>query len=85
VTIAIWIIVGVLSGLLFRALMPVPKDKGNALAAGVGVVSAVLAGTLSAIVTNTGVVALNSLSIGSATIGAMYVLFGYRCLAMRNN
>jgi uncharacterized membrane protein YeaQ/YmgE (transglycosylase-associated protein family) len=83
VTIVIWIIVGALSGLLSRVVMPVPSDRGNATAIGVGVLAAVVGGTFGAILSNGGVIVLNSLSIGAAAIGALYTLFGYRCLAMR--
>lgn len=84
-TIVIWIIVGGFSGLLFRILMPVAKDHGNAVAAGVGAISAVVAGIATAVVTNTGVIYLNPLSIGWAVNGAFYALFAYRCLTLRSS
>jgi hypothetical protein len=65
--------------------MPVARDHENAVAAGVGSVGAVVAGTAAAIVTNTGVLNLNPISIGWATNGALYTLFGYRCLVMRRS
>jgi uncharacterized membrane protein YeaQ/YmgE (transglycosylase-associated protein family) len=83
VTIVLWIIVGALFGLLSTVVMPIPKDRGNMFASGVGIIGAVAGGTVAAIITKGGVIALNPLLITWATAGALYTLFGYRCLASR--
>lgn len=82
-TFAIWIIVGALAGLLSRIVMPVSNDRGNAPAIAVGVGGAIIAGAAAAIFMSSGVIAFNPLLIACGTIGALYTLFGYRCLAVR--
>jgi hypothetical protein len=63
--------------------MPLPRDGGNALAVGVGVAAAVIAGTLAVILSSREIIDANSSSIGWAAIGALYTLFAFRCLATR--
>jgi uncharacterized membrane protein YeaQ/YmgE (transglycosylase-associated protein family) len=83
VTFAIWIIIGALSGLLSRIVMPVANDRGNAAAIAVGTVGAIIAGAAAAIFMSSGIIALDPLLIAYGIIGALYSLFGYRCLAVR--
>jgi uncharacterized membrane protein YeaQ/YmgE (transglycosylase-associated protein family) len=82
-TVVIWIIIGALAGLLSRVVMQVPNDRGNAVAVAVGIVGAFVAGAIAAVYMGSAVIAINPLLIACGTNGALYTLFGYRCLAMR--
>jgi hypothetical protein len=83
VTIVLWIIVGALLGLLSRIAMPIENDGGDARYTGVGVAVAVISGAIAAIGSDRSILLVNPLSIAWAANGALYILFGYRCLAMR--
>jgi uncharacterized membrane protein YeaQ/YmgE (transglycosylase-associated protein family) len=85
VTIAAWIIVGLIVGVLARVVMPVPRDGGNLTAAIVGVCSACVGGGLAAMFFDGGLIQFNPYSVGWAAAAAMYSVFAYRCLAVRGN
>jgi hypothetical protein len=63
--------------------MPVPRDRGNADSVLVGLCSACLGGGVAAVFLGGGLIEVNLVSVAWAGIAALYMLFAYRCLAMR--
>jgi len=82
-TIALWVLIGVIAGLLSRVAMPLAADHGNRVAATVGVCSAIAGGTLAITWTHAQLGEIDPVSVGVALVSALYILFAYRCLALR--
>jgi uncharacterized membrane protein YeaQ/YmgE (transglycosylase-associated protein family) len=82
-TVLAWLLIGMMLGLLARAAMPVPRDSGKLPPIIVAMCSAIVGGGLSAIFLGGELMGFNRHSVTWATIVSMYVLFGFRCLAMR--
>jgi uncharacterized membrane protein YeaQ/YmgE (transglycosylase-associated protein family) len=80
--ILLWIVVGVATGSLARALMPGPPAGGMRVAILVGVLGAFLGGSAGTVLTNEST-HFNFVALGWAVNGSLYSLFAYRCIAMR--
>ncbi len=78
----LWIAVGAAIGSIARSAMPGPPAGGMRVALVVGIASACVGGLVGSIV-ETRHSNLGGLSVVTAGIGAMYVLFAYRCWALR--
>jgi uncharacterized membrane protein YeaQ/YmgE (transglycosylase-associated protein family) len=85
VTVILWILIGIFLGLLFRVLMPVPRDGGKLPPMIAGVCSACVGGGLAVILSGGGVIRFNPYSVASAVTASMYALFAFRCFAMRGS
>jgi uncharacterized membrane protein YeaQ/YmgE (transglycosylase-associated protein family) len=83
VTIAVWIVIGAVVGLLSRIVMPVLGDRGNLMAVIVGVCSACIGGAAATTFLGGDLIFLNAMSITWSLVAALYTLFAYRCLALR--
>ena len=81
--IVLWVIIGAITGLLSRIAMPVAADRGNMVAAAVGISSAIAGGLAGTAWARASLLEINSVAFGAALVSALYVLFAYRCLALR--
>jgi uncharacterized membrane protein YeaQ/YmgE (transglycosylase-associated protein family) len=77
-----WIVVGVVTGSLARAVMPGPPAGGMHVAILIGVIGASLGGSAGFLLTDKST-HFNFQALGWALNGSLYLLFAYRCLAMR--
>lgn len=84
-TIAAWIVTGIIAGLLSRLVMPIPRDGGNFPPVLVGVIAACLGGAVAAIYVGGGVIYFNAFSIAWALNAALYALFALRCYLTRGS
>lgn len=70
-----WIVVGILAGLLAKAIMPGDQDLGIFLTMALGIVGAMLGGWVMSLITGTGVTGFDLRTILVATVGALLVLW----------
>jgi uncharacterized membrane protein YeaQ/YmgE (transglycosylase-associated protein family) len=77
-----WIFVGALAGSIARAVMPGPPAGGMHVAILIGVIGAVLAGSAGYLLLDAST-SFTFLALGWALNGSLYLLFAYRCIAMR--
>jgi uncharacterized membrane protein YeaQ/YmgE (transglycosylase-associated protein family) len=83
VDIASWIIVGLVTGSMARLAMPGPAAGGMPVAILIGLAGAFIGGLLGATISPDAADSLNLYASFMAGIGAMILLFIYRCVAMR--
>jgi uncharacterized membrane protein YeaQ/YmgE (transglycosylase-associated protein family) len=83
VTVAAWILLGTMLGLVARAAMPVPHDGGKLPPVIAGVCTACLGGGLAVVFSIGGLLHFNPYSVAWAAIASMYALFAFRCFTMR--
>ena|SRR5688572_17566548 len=83
--IASWIIVGLATGSMARVAMPGPAAGGMPVAILIGLVGAVIGGLLGTIISPDTSAPFHLYAVATAAIGALAVLFMYRCIAMRFN
>lgn len=69
-----WIIVGILAGLLAKAIMPGDQDLGVFMTMALGIVGAILGGWVMSLITGTGITGFDLRTILVATVGALIVL-----------
>lgn len=79
-----WIIVGLITGSMARITMPGPAAGGMYVAILIGLVGAFIGGLLGTTFSVDTVVPFNLYALLMATNGATYLLFFYRCVAMRS-
>lgn len=72
-----WIIVGIIAGLLAKAIMPGDQDAGIFMTMALGIVGAILGGWITSLITGTGVTGFDLRTILVATAGALLVLWVY--------
>ena len=82
-TIAFWLVLGLILGLLAPIGMPTPVNHGRIAAAIVGLTGALIGGAIGAFFTNTSLMVFSGISGGTAAIAGLCVLFTYQCLEMR--
>ena len=78
-----WIVVGVVTGSMARAVMPGPAAGGMYVAILIGILGAFIGGSVATIFPADQSVQFNFYSLGLAVIGSLYLLFAYRCIAIR--
>ena len=78
-----WIVVGVITGSMARAVMPGPTAGGIYVANLVGILGAFIGGSVGTIFPVAQTVQFNFYALGLAVIGSLYLLFAYRCIAIR--
>jgi uncharacterized membrane protein YeaQ/YmgE (transglycosylase-associated protein family) len=83
VEIASWIIVGLVTGSMARLAMPGPAAGGMPVAILIGLVGAIIGGFLGKTIAADAAASFNLYASFMAAIGAMDLLFIYRCVAMR--
>jgi uncharacterized membrane protein YeaQ/YmgE (transglycosylase-associated protein family) len=81
--IAFWIIVGLVAGSIARLAMPGPAAGGMRVAMLIGLVGAIFGGLLGTTISPNIAAPVNLYAAFLAAIGAMTLLFLYRCFAMR--
>ncbi len=81
--IASWIIIGMAVGSMARIAMPGPAAGGMPVAISIGLVGAVIGGLLGTTISPDAAASINLYASFIAAIGAMILLFLYRCAAMR--
>ena len=75
-----WVVVGLIAGLLARLVVPGDGPRGLIVTTVVGMVGAVVGGTLIGLLGGVGATGLNMWSVLVATLGAIVLLFVYRLL-----
>jgi uncharacterized membrane protein YeaQ/YmgE (transglycosylase-associated protein family) len=83
VDISSWIIVGLVAGSIARLAMPGPAAGGMPVAILIGLVGAFIGGVVGTTISPDTVTPVNRFSVLIAVDGAMFLLFIYRCVAMR--
>ena len=78
--ILIWIVLGLVAGLLAKFIMPGDDPGGLIVTAIIGMVGAVVGGFISSALGFGAVTGFNFPSIVIAVLGAILLLFGYRML-----
>jgi uncharacterized membrane protein YeaQ/YmgE (transglycosylase-associated protein family) len=81
--IASWIIVGLAAASMARLAMPGPAAGGMPVAISIGLVGAFIGGLLGTTISPDAAASFNLYASIMAAIGAMILLFIYRCVAMR--
>ena len=81
--IASWIIVGLVTGSIARLAMPGPAAGGMPVAISTGLVGAFIGGLVGTTISPDELAAFDLYAVATATVGAMILLFLYRCVAMR--
>jgi uncharacterized membrane protein YeaQ/YmgE (transglycosylase-associated protein family) len=76
-------IIGIALGFISRFVMPVPMEDGDQANAIVGLLAGLASGSLATIWSHGRIWKIDSTAIAIAVIGVLYLLFAYRCLAMR--
>ncbi|MHB1324216.1 MAG: GlsB/YeaQ/YmgE family stress response membrane protein [Coriobacteriia bacterium] len=69
-----WIVVGILAGVLAKAIMPGDQDLGILMTMALGIVGAILGGWVMSMITGTGITGFDLRTILVATVGALVVL-----------
>jgi uncharacterized membrane protein YeaQ/YmgE (transglycosylase-associated protein family) len=83
--ILMWVLMGIVTGCLARAVMPGPPAGGMRVAILIGVIGAFVGGSLGVSFPMNQTLGFNYYSCGLALIGSLYPLFAYRCIAMRSS
>jgi uncharacterized membrane protein YeaQ/YmgE (transglycosylase-associated protein family) len=78
-----WIIVGLITGSMARAIMPGPAAGELRIAILIGIIGAFVGGSVGTIFPIDQSTQFNFYALLMATNGALYLLFAYRCLALR--
>ncbi len=81
--IASWIVMGLVTGSMARVAMPGPDAGGMPVAILIGLVGAFIGGLLGTTISPDAAASINLYASFMAAIGAMILLFIYRCVAMR--
>ena len=81
--IASWIIVGLVTGSIARLAMPGPAAGGMPVAISIGLIGAFVGGLIGTTITPDELAAFDLYAMATATVGAMILLFLYRCVAIR--
>jgi uncharacterized membrane protein YeaQ/YmgE (transglycosylase-associated protein family) len=74
---------GIIAGATAKSVMPGPYAGGTAVAIPLGVVGALAGGALAAIVAGGMKTAFDAGVLIASVAGVLWVLFAYRCVAMR--
>jgi uncharacterized membrane protein YeaQ/YmgE (transglycosylase-associated protein family) len=83
--IASWLIVGLAAGSMARVAMPGPAAGGMPVAILIGLVGALIGGSLGTTISPDTLAPYHLYAVATAAIGALVLLFVYRCVAMRFN
>jgi uncharacterized membrane protein YeaQ/YmgE (transglycosylase-associated protein family) len=83
--IASWLIVGLATGSMARVAMPGPAAGGMPVAILIGLAGAFIGGSLGSTISPDTLAPFHLYAVATATIGALVLLFCYRCIAMRFN
>jgi uncharacterized membrane protein YeaQ/YmgE (transglycosylase-associated protein family) len=83
VGILLWILFGVVAGSVARRVMPGPSAGGIGAAILAGIVGGLVGGFLGTISAGETSPAFDVRSLLMAMSGTLFLLFGYRCFAMR--
>lgn len=75
-----WVVVGLIAGLLAKLVVPGAGPRGLIVTTVVGMVGAVVGGTLIGLLGGVGATGLNVWSVLVATLGAIVLLLVYRLL-----
>ena len=78
-----WIIVGLVTGSIARLAMPGPAAGGMPVAISIGLVGAFIGGLVGTTISPDDLASFDLYAVATATVGAMALLFLYRCVAMR--
>jgi uncharacterized membrane protein YeaQ/YmgE (transglycosylase-associated protein family) len=78
-----WIIVGLITGSMARVAMPGPAAGGMSVAILIGVIGALIGGIVGTAILPDALTRFNLYSLFVAVIGAMILLFFFRCFAIR--
>jgi uncharacterized membrane protein YeaQ/YmgE (transglycosylase-associated protein family) len=78
-----WLIMGLVTGSMARVAMPGPAAGGMPVAILIGLVGALIGGILGMSISSDTLVAFDLFALATAVIGALVLLFVYRCIAMR--
>jgi uncharacterized membrane protein YeaQ/YmgE (transglycosylase-associated protein family) len=78
-----WIVIGFVTGLLAKVVMPGPRAGGMLVAVLIGLFGALIGGFLSTIFLQEASNSFHVISLMMAVNGAVYPLFIYRALALR--
>ena len=81
--IALAIVFGIVAGSVAKLIMPGPKAGGMVVAVLVGIAGASFGGLLGTIVDGGASTAFDPRTLLMGVIGALLLLFSYRCFAMR--
>ena len=81
--IASWVLIGLLTGSIARVAMPGPAAGGMSVAILIGVIGATIGGIVGTIFSPDALAPFNLYACFIAAIGAMILLFLYRCFAIR--
>ena len=81
--ILLWVVFGILAGLLARLVMPGPRAGGFAVALPLGVAGAVIGGMLGVMFGVGSAMEFRFASLLLAVTGSLLLLFSYRSFAMR--
>ena len=81
--IASWSIVGLVTGSVARVAMPGPAAGGMPVAILIGLVGTCMGGFVGTTISPDKLAPFDLYSVATATVGAMILLFLYRCVAMR--
>lgn len=73
-----WLVMGLIVGALAKWIMPGKDPGGLVITIGIGIVGAMIGGWLSTLIGIGGVDGFNLGSIGTATVGALILLWIYR-------
>jgi uncharacterized membrane protein YeaQ/YmgE (transglycosylase-associated protein family) len=83
VEIVSWIIVGLVTGSMARITMPGPAAGGIKVAILIGLIGAFIGGIIGTTFFLEASAPAHLRAVLCAVIGALYLLFGYRCIALR--
>lgn len=83
--IIIWFLIGAAAGSVAKLLMPGPNAGGMVVAIFVGMAGGLIGGLIGTFTTTEASTAFDVRSLLMAMIGTLFLLFSYRCLALRSN
>lgn len=80
---ALWILFGIIAGVVVTRLMPGPSGEGIGAGILVGIAGGMLGGLIGTISAGEVSAAFDIHTVPMAICGSLILLFGYRCLATR--
>jgi uncharacterized membrane protein YeaQ/YmgE (transglycosylase-associated protein family) len=78
-----WIVMGLVTGSMARVAMPGPAAGGMSIAILIGLVGALIGGSLGTTISPHSLASFDLFPLATAANGALVLLFVYRCIAMR--
>jgi uncharacterized membrane protein YeaQ/YmgE (transglycosylase-associated protein family) len=83
VGVLLWVAFGIVAGIFAKVVMPGPNAGGMAVAIPLGVAGGLVGGALNTIFQSGAVAGFDFRSLMMAISGSLFLLFCYRCYAMR--